>query len=133
MPENNEDANRVPPYPGRLKPRGRGRRLWRELHESADFDGCPETRLVAEEACYLADEVDRLRSIVHNAGTDTRVNGYNGQPVSMPEVDDLRKAQSLLLSMLKSIRLPEDEHSPDRKMTRSEAGRKAAQARWANR
>lgn len=106
--------------------------MWRELHESADFTYCPETTLVAEEACYLADEVDRLRCIVQDAGTDTRVSGYNGQPVSMPEVDDLRKAQSLLLSMLKSIRLPEDEITEGRKMTRSEAGRKAAAARWRN-
>jgi hypothetical protein len=121
--------SKIPPYPPHLKPRGRGRQLWRELHTSADFSDIPETRLVAEEACYLADEIERLRSVVRSAGEDTRVSGYNGQPTSMPEVDDLRKSQSLLLSMLKSLRLP-DENGGDSKLTRSQVGRLAADARW---
>jgi hypothetical protein len=103
MPETLEIPD-VPKYPRGLK--ARGKRLWRELHQSADFSSCPETLVVAEEACYLADEVDRLRQLVHAAGPDTRVTGYNGQPVSMPEVDDLRKSQTLLLSMLKSRGYP---------------------------
>lgn len=84
---------------------------------------------MAEEACYLADEIERLRKVVRAAGPETRVTGYNGQPVTMPEADDLRKNQSLLLSMLKSIRMPDD--GPDGgKMTRSQSGRAAAEARW---
>ena len=112
-------------YPTGLKTRGK--RLWQELHESADFSGCPETRIVAEEACYLSDEIDRLRRIVRAAGPDTRVAGYNGQPVTMPEADDLRKNQGILLSMLKSLRLPEDEAE---KLTRSDIGKLGASARW---
>lgn len=104
--------------------KARGKRLWRELHESADFSEAPETVLVIEEACYLADEVDRLRRIVRAAGTDTRVLGYNKQITSMPEVDDLRKTQALLLSMLKSIRLD------DQPMTAADFGRRGAAARW---
>jgi hypothetical protein len=61
-------------------------------------------------------------------GADTRVNGYNGQPVSMPEVDDLRKNLTILLSMLKSLRMPDDEDGV--KMTRSQVGQHAAAARW---
>jgi hypothetical protein len=57
------------------------------------------------------------------------VNGYNGQPVSMPEVDDLRKNQTILLSMLKSIRMPDDDDGGG-KMTRSQVGQHAAAARW---
>jgi hypothetical protein len=49
----------IPKYPTGL--RARGKRLWRELHDSADFSESPETWTVIEEACYLADEVDRLR------------------------------------------------------------------------
>ncbi|WP_373234414.1 hypothetical protein [Mycobacterium marinum] len=104
--------------------RARGKRLWRELHESAEFDHAPETVLVIEEACFLADEVDRLRRIVRAAGADTRVLGYNKQITSMPEVDDLRKTQALLLSMLKSIRLD------DEMMTASDFGRRGAEGRW---
>jgi hypothetical protein len=104
--------------------RARGKRLWRELHESADFSDAPETALVIEEACFLADEVARLRRVVRAAGDDTRVLGYSKQITSMPEVDDLRKTQSLLLSMLKSIRLD------DQLMTASDFGRRGARGRW---
>ena len=115
----------VPKAPPGLK--ARGKRLWVELHESADFTGCPETLLVAEEACYLADEVARLRRVVRAAGDDTRVLGYNKQITSMPEVDDLRKTQSLLLSMLKALGMPEES------MTASDFGRRGANARWSRR
>lgn len=117
-----------PKYPPGLKTRGK--RLWRELHETADFSDVPETRLLAEEACYLADEVERVRRIVRAAGKDTRVAGYNGQPVSMPEVEDLRKNQSLLLSMIKSLRMPDED---DGKLTRSQIGKLGAAARHGNR
>lgn len=117
----------VPKYPTGL--RARGKRLWRELHDSADFSDCPETRLVAEEACYLADEVDRQRKLIRAAGTDTRVRGSQGQPVSMPEIADLQRNQGILLSLLKSLRLP-DEDGGDGKLTRSQVGKKAAEARW---
>lgn len=127
MPETGtNDDPAIPRYPTGLK--ARGRRYWRELHTSADFSESPETWIVVEEACYLADEVERLRRIVRAAGADTRVTGYNNQPVSMPEVDDLRKSQTLLLSMLKSIRV--DTEGGDGKLSRSQAGQRAADARW---
>ena len=127
MAENPAEKPPIPKHPTGLK--ARGKRLWRELHESADFSACPETRLVVEEACHLADEIERLRKIVRAAGADTRVAGYNGQPTTMPEVDDLRKNQTILLSMLKALRLPDDEVDGG-KITRSQAGKVAASARW---
>jgi hypothetical protein len=127
MTENEAEKPPLPKAPTGLK--ARGKRLWTELHGSADFSGSPETQTVIEEACYLADEVTRLRRIVRVAGSDTRVTGYNGQPASMPEVDDLRKSQNLLLSMLKSIRVTDDDAASG-KMTRSQAGKVAADARW---
>lgn len=125
MAENEAEKPVIPKYPPGLK--ARGKRLWAELHESADFTGCPETRTVAEEACYLSDEVDRLRKLVRAAGADTRVAGYNGQQVSMPEMTDLQRNQTILLSMLKSIRMPDD---ADGKLSRSQVGQRAAAARW---
>lgn len=124
MPETDETPT-IPKYPPGLK--ARGKRLWRELHTTANFADCPETQLIAEEACYLTDEIARQRRIVRAAGAATRVVGYNGQPVSMPEVDDLRKNQALLLSMLKSLRIPEDN---DGKLTPSQIGELGAKARW---
>ncbi|MEB3031082.1 hypothetical protein [[Mycobacterium] nativiensis] len=109
--------------------RARGKRLWRELHEFAEFGDCPETRLIAEEACYLTDEITRQRTLIRKAGTDTRVKGSQGQPVSMPEIADLQRNQGILLSLLKSLRLP-DEDGGDGKLSRSQVGKIAAEARW---
>lgn len=127
MTETDDKLPQIPKYPTGLK--ARGKRLWRELHESADFSDCPETRLVAEEACYLTDEIARQRRLIGAAGTDTRVRGSQGQPVSMPEIADLQRNQGILLSLLKSLRLP-DEDGGNGKLTRSQAGRIAAEARW---
>ncbi|MBN7319710.1 hypothetical protein IUS99_23390 [Mycobacteroides abscessus subsp. massiliense] len=115
----------IPKHPPGL--RSRGKRLWQELHTTGDFRGCPETALVAEEACYLADEVARQRRLIRRAGTDTRTKGYNGQMVSIPEIADLQRNQQLLLSMLKSLRMPENEAG---KLTPSQIGSLGAQARW---
>lgn len=100
--------------------------MWYELHESADFTDAPETALVIEECCYLADEVDRLRKIVRAMGDDRRTQGYGGRghEVEAPEVDALRKTQSLLLSMIKAIRVD------DQQMTASDFGRRGAASRW---
>lgn len=125
MPETIDLVPEMPKYPPGL--RARGKRLWRRLHASGDFSGCPETQEIAEEACYLTDEIARLRRVVKAAGADTRVVGYNGQPVSMPEADDLRKNQTVLLAMLKSLRLPEDDEI---RLSRSDIGRLGAAARW---
>lgn len=126
MPENDPETV-IPKTPRGL--RRRGKQLWTELHTSADFSGSPEAKMIAEEACYLADEIDRQRRLIRGAGTDTRVKGSNGQPVSMPEVADLQRNQQLLLSLLKSLRLP-DEEAEDGKLTPSQIGQLGAQARW---
>jgi hypothetical protein len=125
MPENDEIV--IPKTPPGLK--ARGKQLWADLHASGDFSGSPETVAVIEEACYLADEIKRLRDIIRKAGADTRVSGYNGQPVSMPEMTDLQRNQQLLLSMLKAIRVDDDGD----KLTRSQLGVMGADARWRNR
>ncbi|AIY44740.2 hypothetical protein G155_03180 [Mycobacterium sp. VKM Ac-1817D] len=109
--------------------RARGKRLWQKLHTTGDFSGCPETQLIAEEACYLADEIERQRRLVRKAGADTRVAGYNKQPVSMPEIADLQRNQTLLLSMLKSLRMPDTDDDAG-KLTPSQIGKKGAEARW---
>lgn len=120
----NENETAVPKSPPGL--RARGKQLWADLHESGDFSGSPETAAVIEEACYLADEIKRLRDIVRKAGADTRVAGYNGQPVSMPEMTDLQRNQNILLAMLKAIRVDDGTE----KLSRSELGRLGAEARW---
>lgn len=126
MPENDADSPVIPKHPAGLK--ARGKRLWTDLHTSGDFSGSPETVAVIEEACYLADEIKRLRDIVRKAKADTRLAGYNGQLVSMPEMADMQKNQGLLLQMLKAIRVTDDDAGG--KLTRSQVGAIAASARW---
>lgn len=126
MPENDPEIVIPKPPPGL---RTRGKQLWTELHTSADFSGVPETRMVAEEVCYLVDEIDRQRRLIRKAGADTRVIGSNKQPVSMPEIADLQRNQQLLLSLLKSLRLP-DENAEANKLTPSQIGQMGADARW---
>lgn len=119
-----ETTPQIPKYPPGL--RARGKRLWNDIHTYGDFSGSPETMMVIEQACYLADEIDRQRKKVRKAGSDTRVKGSQGQPVSMPEIADVQRNQQLLLSMLKSIRVDD----PDGKLTPSEIGRRGAAGRW---
>lgn len=115
----------IPKYPAGL--RAAGKRKWRDIHVSGDFTGAPETMAVIEQVCFLADEIARQQKVIREAGSDTRVRGYNGQPVSMPEVTDLQRNQQLYLSYLKAIRVdpPEGE-----KLSRSEIGKLGADARW---
>ncbi|GAA1671147.1 hypothetical protein MMUR_47730 [Mycolicibacterium murale] len=130
MPETDTvgEIPEIPPFPPGLKTRGK--QLWTDLHTSADFTDCPETRTMAEEACYLVDEITRQRRLVRAAGRNTRVKGSNGQPVSMPEIADLQKNQGIMLSLLKSLRMPSE---PGDKLTPSEIGKLGAAARWENR
>lgn len=123
------ETERVPPFPTGLK--ARGKRLWADMHNSGDFSGCPEMVTVIEEACYLADEIERLRKLIRKAGNDTRVDGYNGQPVSMPEIADLHRNQNTLLAYLKTVRVDPDDVDSDGKLTRSQIGQMGAAARWA--
>lgn len=122
-----DDEITIPPYPPSLQKRGK--QLWDEIHTSADFSEIPETRLIVEEACYLSDEIARQRRLIKSAGRSTRVHGSNGQPVSMPEIADLQRNQGILLQLLKSVRLPDDEPTGG-KMTRQQSAKAAADARW---
>lgn len=99
------------------------------LHEEYNFDPAPEKRLIAEEACRTADVVDRLHAIV-DAAEDMRVRGSQGQPVSMPEVAELRQYRALFVTLLKALTLPDDEGGG---LTRSQLGKLGAEARWGNR
>lgn len=102
--------------------RSRGRKLWRELHACYDFSEAPERLFLLEDACRVADLVDRLQDVV-TAAEDLRVRGSQGQPVSIPELAELRHYRTLLAQLLKALALPDDESA----MTFSQRGNAA---RW---
>ena len=62
------------------------------------------------------------------------MKGSQGQPVSIPEIGELRHYSALLASLLKSLTLPdEDETAGITGLSRSQIGRIGAQARWSRR
>lgn len=103
----------------------RGRQLWKELHAVYDFADAPEKTAILEEACRTADVVKRLQAIV-DAADEIRVRGSQGQPVAMPELQELRQYRALLVQLLKALGCPDD----DEQLSRSELGKLGAAARW---
>jgi hypothetical protein len=96
--------------------------------------------MLVEECARTADVVTRLQDIVDNAST-LRTSGSRGQDVAIPELDALRAYRAQFAALIKQLDLPappDDEDETDdagrrRPMSRSEAGHKAAAARWSTR
>lgn len=119
----------IPRAPRGLK--AEGRKLWNRIHEAYSFDEAPERLVILEQACRTADVVARLQEIVDEA-TDLRVRGSQGQPVSIPEVSELRQYRGLLTASLKALALPDEDDGQGTagNLTRSQIGRLGAKARW---
>ena len=109
--------------------REKGLALWQRLTAEYDFGAAPEKLLILEEAARTADMVDRLQRVVDDS--DLRVRGSQGQPVSAPEVQELRQYRAQFAALLDKLRLPEDD--TEGATTCSQLGRHAARTRWANR
>ena len=111
-----------------------GRRFWREIHTTYEFPDAPELVLLVEDAARTADVVARLQQVVDTADT-LRTTGSRNQDVAIPELDALRAYRAQFAALVKQLDLPgaDAENDPAGRttpMTRSEAGRKAASARW---
>ncbi|MBS1690767.1 MAG: hypothetical protein JST91_00850 [Actinobacteria bacterium] len=117
-------AEKVPKAPTGL--RARGRRMWRELWTVYDFSEAPERVFLLEDACRVADLIDRLQAVVSEAD-DLRVRGSQGQPVGMPELDSLRHYRALLAQLIKSLGLPDEDDSGNTPQSFSRLGNAA---RW---
>lgn len=128
------DKPAIPKAPKGLKTAGR--RLWREIHETYEFVYAPEVIMLVEDAARTADVVARLQDVVDNADT-LRTSGSRGQDVAIPELDALRAYRAQFAALIKQLDLPSVEDSDagksDAPMSRSEAGKIAASARWGNR
>jgi hypothetical protein len=105
-----------------------GRKLWRQMHRTYTFDDCPERLAILESACRTLDVITRLQGVIDEA-TDLRVRGSQGQPVSLPEIGEVRAQRSLFVSQMKALGLP-DEEDAGNGLTRSQIGRLGARARW---
>ena len=127
-----EDA--IPEPPERLGKSGVT--LWYSIVTDWELPASDLETLAA--ACRLRDTVDDLRQAF---GNDPRylVKGSMGQDVLNGLVVEIRQTETTVSTLLGKLRLtlPDDEDEQDyplnRKMTRSESGRFAANSRWGNR
>jgi hypothetical protein len=111
-----------------------GKRLWTQIAEEFDLEETPEVALLLEQACRTRDLVDRLQALV-DAAPSLQIAGSRGQPAPLPELTELRQYRAQLAALIKQLDLQDDEEvvvirDERQKMTRSEAGKVAAMARW---
>jgi hypothetical protein len=131
--EPEDTALPAPPPPPGLQ--AAGTRFWDQLHAEYAFDGSPELTLLVEETARTYDVIARLQAIIDTADT-LRTRGSRGQDVAIPELDALRAYRAQFAALVKQLALPgpdddeDDDTGRDGPMSRSEAGRLAAAARW---
>ncbi len=106
----------------------KGRRLWRELCEANEFG--PEERVLLEEACRIADRLDRLDALIsgdEDAWLRFRVNddGTQVKVVIDSALSEARQQANVLKQIIAALRLP-DEQSGKRPQQRG-GGRGAYQ------
>lgn len=109
-----------------------GAAIYRSITD--DFDLQEHERFQVEQAARLADEIERLRGELEAA--PLIVKGSQGQPVAQPLIEATRSHRLALTRILASLKTPapEADAAPVDPETRkrSEAARKAANARWGN-
>lgn len=102
----------------------RGRRLWREMHDLTAFN--PAERVLLEEACRIADRLDRLDRLLTGSAQDwVRLVESKGDPERQEVVIDnalseARQQANVLKQLVAALRLP-DEQSGKRPQQRGGA------------
>ena len=117
------DAPAVPSPPSDLRPRGRGRRFWRDVLGTFEL-AVDELELLAE-ACRQLDLLDALRAA---AGDEVVVDGK-----THPAIVEARHTRIELRRSLAQLNLPQegaDEVTDEVAAFRSQRARRAARARW---
>lgn len=82
-----------------------GAALWRSI--TTKYDLRSDELRVLEEACRETDLIDRLRRLLDYA--PLVVEGSMGQTVLHPAVAELRQHRNVLASLLRGLKLPDDE------------------------
>lgn len=92
----------------------------------ADFEFSATEMVLVEEACRIADTLERIEGELESA--ELLADGSRGQPAENPLLRSARDHGSDLMRVLTSLRLPIVE--PEDADPRSAAARKAAMVRW---
>lgn len=98
--------------------------LWDSV--TGKWDLRPDELRVLAEACREADLIERLRVMVDEV--PLTVEGSMGQVVMHPAVAELRQHRNVLASLLRSLKLPDDEQAAGVNQQRA-----AGNASWAKR
>ena len=101
-----------------------GRDLWNSV--TGKWELRPDELRVLAEACREADLIERLRVLLESS--PLMVDGSMGQPTMHPAVAELRQHRNVLASLLRSLKLPDDEGKPEVNQQRA-----AGNASWAKR
>ena len=80
----------------------RAKQLWSAVTEQYDLAATPEWYPLLEDTCREIDIVDRLQAIVNGADS-LRERGSQGQPVAMPELQELRQHRALYAALHRQL------------------------------
>ena len=105
-----------------------GRKLWRGMNETFDFDEEPHKVQILLQTCRVADVIAELDDAADAA--PLLVKGSMGHAVISPFIAEARAQRALLAQLLGRLGLPDNDEEDDEASRRSRAGRTAAKARW---
>ena len=134
------DADNEPGYKPPRPPKGlgpAGRKLWKAI--VSDWQLRPDELAVLESVCFEADIIRRLQDEMVDSPLTAK--GSMGQLVEHPVSVALRQHRATQAQLLKQLQIPDqDEDEAEetttfrrKPMSRSEAAKKAANARWRKR
>lgn len=121
-------------------PRGlgvKGTRLWRELHEERGEKFPPAESVLVEEACRMADRLDKLNALLvgdDDAWARVRIPGNSDELVLVVNdaMSEARQQANVLKQIIAALRLPDESGSkPQRRGARGAYSPGAGSARAA--
>lgn len=95
---NNVDGIKVPSYLKRS-----GRALW--VATLKEYELSKHDQDVLEQACCTLDLIDTMRRRIENEGVMSE--GYKGQPVPHPLVNEIRQNRALFAQLIARLALPD--------------------------
>lgn len=99
-----------------------GKRLWNATTDK--YEMREDELVILKDACAEADLISRMEKELESESLT--VSGSMGQLVAHPLVQELRQHRSTLASLLRGLKLPDDESG-----VKPNQQREAAQSRWA--
>lgn len=104
----------------------KAKQLWTETVQN--FTLRADEYSLLEQACREVDLIEDMNKELASAGL--MVTGSMGQVVAHPFVSEVRQHRAQLTSLLRALKIPDDEHAGAHGGEVSSQARAAAQSRW---